>query len=49
MTKIRVGLGTGDSKVIDIQKPYDYINYSDIQEKLKGKENKRIIGWCKIL
>ena len=44
MPKIRVGCYEGN-ETIEINKPYDYITYKDIQRKVGRK---RIVGWCKL-
>lgn len=44
-TDVRVGTYDG-SYTVSIDKPFDEINISDIQQKLPDK---RIIGWCRVI
>ena len=41
MTKLRVGLRTGQSVIINIQKPFDYITSKDVEDIVGGS----VIGW----
>ena len=42
MTTIRVGLRTGKSKIVKIDKPFDEIQPDDVIEKVKAG----ILGWA---
>ena len=44
ITTIRVGLRTGKSKTVEIDKPFDEIRSADVMKKVSGG----IVGWVNV-